>query len=238
MLEAHGLTKRYATHTALDHLDLKVEPGDVYCLLGANGAGKTTTLSLFLGFLRATEGEARIDGLSVAAHPLETKRRLAYIPETVSLYPSLTGLENLEYFASLSGRTPSQGEMRDLLVRTGLPSEAIGRKVGKYSKGMRQRVGIALAVAKNARALLLDEPTSGLDPRACHEFAGLLRELSDDGVTILMATHDLFNAKECGTRVGILHQGRLVDAVDAGAVSASELETRFLQATSQEPASV
>src|ERR687897_2277818 len=214
MLETIGLTKRYNGNTALDNLTLRVDPGEVFCLLGANGAGKTTTINLFLNFVEPTSGTAKINGVDVTARPLETKRYLAYIPETVMLYRNLTGLENLEYFSALAGRADyTRDQLRQFLRQVGLEPAAADKRVGAYSKGMRQKVGIAIALAKSAKALLLDEPTSGLDPKAANEFSSVLARLSQDGVAILMATHDLFRAKETGTRVGIMKHGKLVQTL-------------------------
>lgn len=230
MLEAVDLSKSFNGHDALAGLDLKVEPGEVFCLLGANGAGKTTTIHLFLGFLEPTAGQALVDGLDVAQEPLETKRRLAYIPEQVQLYPSLSGLENLAYLTALAGRDQlGQDELRGFLKRAGLEAEAADRRLSTYSKGMRQKVAVAVALAKGAQALLLDEPTSGLDPKAANELSNLLRELSEEGVAVLMATHDLFRAKEVGKRLGIMKRGRLLDVLDASAVDHGELERIYLE---------
>jgi ABC-2 type transport system ATP-binding protein len=230
VLEAVNLTKRYNDVTALDGLTLTVRPGEVFCLLGANGAGKTTTINLFLNFVEPSEGTARINGLDVAQQPLETKKYLAYIPETVMLYRNLTGLENLEYFSTLAGRPDyTRAQLLDFLSQVGLEAEAAGRRVGTYSKGMRQKVGIAIALAKDAKALLLDEPTSGLDPKAANEFSALLSRLSADGVAVLMATHDLFRAKESGTRVGIMKQGRLVRTLETTEVGHADLERIYLE---------
>lgn len=230
MLEAIRLTKRYDDVTALSSLDLTVRPGEVFCLLGANGAGKTTTINLFLNFVAPTSGSAKINGIDVTSQPLETKKYLAYIPETVMLYKSLTGLENLEYFAALAGRPDyTRAQLLDFLTQVGLEREAADKRVGTYSKGMRQKVGIAIALAKNAKALLLDEPTSGLDPKAANEFSALLAQLSADGVAVLMATHDLFRAKESGTRVGIMKQGRLVRTLETTEVGHGDLERIYLE---------
>jgi len=230
MLEAIALTKRYGDFTALAGLDLKVEAGEVFCLLGANGAGKTTTIQLFLGFVEPTSGTARIGGKSVAEHPLETKLDLAYIPENVMLYPNLTGIENLEFFVTLAGRGDlDRKALKETLQRAGLAPEAAERRVGDYSKGMRQKVGIALAMAKNARVLLLDEPTSGLDPKASNEFSALLRQVRDDGVAVLMATHDIFRSKEVGDRVGIMKHGELVASMAMSEVSHTDLERIYLE---------
>jgi ABC-2 type transport system ATP-binding protein len=229
MLEASELRKVYGEHEALRGLDLRVEAGDIYCLLGANGAGKTTTINLFLNFIEPTSGTARVNGIDVARHPLETKRFLAYIPEQVMLYGNLTGLENLEYFARLGGHTYTQDEYRGFLDRVGLQPEAAARRVRTYSKGMRQKVGVAIALAKKASALLLDEPTSGLDPKASNEFSELLLQLRRDGAAILMATHDLFRAKETGTRIGIMRDGALVQELSADEVSHADLERIYLE---------
>ena len=168
--------------------------------------------------------------------PLATKKFLAYIPEQVMLYRNLTGLENLDYFVALNGAKRTGSELLRILADAGLPAEAAQRRVREYSKGMRQKVGIAIAAAKNARALLLDEPTSGLDPKASNEFSDLLARLSDNGVAILMATHDLFRAKESGTRVGIMREGRLLQTLRTSEVSHSDLEQWYLGHMSTEQA--
>ena len=230
MLQATNLTKRYNGVTALDSLNLAVQPGEVFCLLGANGAGKTTTINLFLNFIEPTSGTAAINGIDVTKAPLESKKHVAYIPETVMLYRNLTGLENLEYFAALAGRPDfTRQQLLAFFQRVGLPDGAADRRVGTYSKGMRQKVGIAIALAKGARALLLDEPTSGLDPKASNEFSDLLRQMSSEGVAVLMATHDLFRAKESGSRVGIMKHGRLVALHGTEEFSHADLERLYLE---------
>jgi ABC-2 type transport system ATP-binding protein len=229
-LEAVGLTKRYDGVPALDALDLRIEPGEVFCLLGANGAGKTTTINLFLDFIQPSAGSARVKGLEVAAHGLETKKYIAYIPEQVMLYKNLTGVENLDYFATLAtGERHGRDALTRFLVQAGLPADATRRRVGEYSKGMRQKVGIAIALAKRAELLLLDEPTSGLDPKASNEFSALLAMMSAGGAAVLMATHDLFRAKESGTRVGIMKRGRLVATHRTAELSHTELERIYLE---------
>ncbi len=228
MLKAKGLTKTFGDVTALDQLDLDVAAGEIVCLLGANGAGKTTTINLFLGFLEPSAGAAFVDGAEVAKKPVETKKRLAYIPEQVALYPQLSGAENLDYFLRLSGVKKSAAELTDMLTSAGLPADAAHRRASSYSKGMRQKVGVAIALAKDARALLLDEPLSGLDPSAANDLCAGLRRLKDDGRAILMATHDVFRAKEIGSRIGIMKDGRLIDMLDASALDAGEIERLYL----------
>ena len=230
MIQAIDLCKTFGAGLAVDHLTLMIQPGEVFCLLGANGAGKTTTINLFLNFIPPTSGHARIDGLDVVQHPLETKKRLAYIPEQVTLYRNLTGLENLRFFSRLAqAAADSDDELLAILAQVGLTADQARRRVHTYSKGMRQKVGIAITIAKGATALLLDEPTSGLDPKAANDFSVLLSDLSARGVAILMATHDLFRAKESGTRVGIMKHGRLVESMDTKQLGHSDLEQIYLR---------
>lgn len=229
MLEAIKLKKTYGDYDALKGLDLAVHPGDIYCLLGANGAGKTTTINLFLNFISPTSGTARVCGIDVTEQPLETKKLLAYIPEQVMLYGNLTALENLRYFAQLGGHDYSEPEYKTFLERCGLQIGSYTQRVGQFSKGMRQKVGVAIALAKQARALLLDEPTSGLDPKASNEFSALLIQLKNDDASILMATHDLFRAKETGTRIGIMREGRMMQELGTEDVSHADIERIYLE---------
>jgi len=234
VLEARTLTKQYpsanGTVTALSNVSLTVGAGDVLCLLGANGAGKTTAINCFLGFITPSSGSAWVNGVDVALEPIETKRRLAYIPETVMLYKNLSGVENLAYFAELAlGRRIAKEELRAYLRAANLPAEADDRYVSGYSKGMRQKVGIALALAKKATALLLDEPTSGLDPKASNEFSLLLNELASGGAGVLMATHDLFRAKESGTHVAIMKHGQVLAQHRTADLSHADLEQLYLE---------
>jgi len=232
MLQIDRLIKRFGGHTAVNGLSINIAPGELFALLGPNGAGKTTTINCLLGFIRPDEGRALIDGLNVVEAPLETKRRLAYIPEQVNLYGHFTGLENLAYFAELGGHRYEESRLRSFLAEAGLQAEAHTRRVSGYSKGMRQKVGIAIALAKEAKVLLLDEPTSGLDPSASHEFSRLLGQLRERGVAILMATHDLFRAKEDATRVGIMRHGSLVRELTAAEISHTDLEKLYLETMS------
>lgn len=229
MLEAIVLTKNYGEVRALRSLDLRVNSGEIYCLLGANGAGKTTTLNIFLGFVRATSGIARIDGIDVGQNPTATRKRIAYIPETVTLYGTLSGLENLDYFSKLSGIRHSVHALRAFLEQAGLAVDAHDRPLQGYSKGMRQKVGIAIAIARDAKVLLLDEPTSGLDPKASNEFSQLILAMAARGSAILMATHDLFRARETGTRIGIMRDGSLRKEFAAGEIGHRDLEHEYLK---------
>lgn len=229
MLVASNLTKIYGNQVALKGLNLEISPGEVFCLLGANGAGKSTTIKLFLNLIQPTSGAIQIDGLEHQDAPEKTKSLLGYIPEQVALYPRLSGLENLRYFASLSGESKlSRIRLVEALSHAGLPVEAVDKQARNYSKGMRQKVVIALALIRQIKGLLLDEPTSGLDPQAAYEFGQTLRRLSEKGVAILMASHDLHHARECATRIGIMRQGELVETFSASDVEHTELVQRAL----------
>lgn len=229
MLEALALSKTYQGKTALSALDLRVEAGSLYCLLGQNGAGKTTTINLFMGFIPPDGGKALVDGREVSQNLSFVRATVGYLPEQVNLYPLLTGLENLDFFSRLAGHRYGEAELAAKLEHAGLPTDAFRRRVGTYSKGMRQKVGIAIALAKNARALLLDEPTSGLDPKAANEFSEVLLGLKEQGMAILMATHDLFRAREIGSMVGIMREGKLVAAYPASELTTTELEAAYLE---------
>ncbi|HWC77784.1 MAG TPA: ABC transporter ATP-binding protein [Blastocatellia bacterium] len=212
MIEATDLTKRYEDGLlALDALSLKIEPGEIYFLLGANGAGKTTTINIFLNFVFPTSGHAAIAGIDVSKNPLEAKQYVSYVSENVMLYGNFTARQNLDFFARLGG---NRGLKRDdyygVLREVGLQEKAFEQKVKEFSKGMRQKVGIAIAILKDAPAILLDEPTSGLDPKAGAELMETLGELRQRGKAILMSTHDIFRAKGLADRIGIMKEGRLV----------------------------
>lgn len=229
MLKAENLTKKYGDFTALDSLNLKIRAGDIFCLLGANGAGKSTTINLFLNFIAPSSGNAFVNGFDVEKHPKKTKQWLSYIPENLQLYQDMTGLENLHFFCGLQGGNQKKDELAFLLSQSGLQEDFILKRVSSYSKGMRQKVGIALARAKGAKILLLDEPTSGLDPKASNEFSQLLLEMKEQKVATLMATHDLFRAKDTGTHIGIMKEGVLVDLMESDQVSFQNLEKKYLK---------
>lgn len=229
MLQAISLFKNYGDYHALEDLNLTVKPGEVYCLLGQNGAGKTTTINLFLGFIEPSGGRILINNEEVAASESLRRQHLAYIPEVVMLYGNLTAVENLDYFSRLAGFEYSQGELRLLLTESGLQETAHGKRLEGFSKGMRQKVGIAIAVAKDAKIILMDEPTSGLDPKATAEFSSLVKKLGGEGRSILMATHDIFNAVEIATHIGIMKQGKLIHTLKANEISAADLQKLYLQ---------
>ncbi len=231
LLEAIDLTKRYDDGVlALDHINFSVKPGQIYAMLGANGAGKTTTINLFLNFIEPTEGEARIDGIPTHKEPLKAKQKIAFVSENVMLYPNFTAFQNLDYFSKLGGKTGySKDDYHSVLQRVGLQKEWYNKKLKDFSKGMRQKCGIAVAILKDAPAILLDEPTSGLDPQAGHKFIELLISLRNEGKAILMSTHDIFRAKEIGDIFCIMDRGKIVMERSSHEIADEDLEKLYLR---------
>jgi ABC-2 type transport system ATP-binding protein len=231
MLEAVNLTKRYEDGVlALDHVSFSVEKGQIYVMLGANGAGKTTTINLFLNFIDPTEGEAKIDGIVSHREPLEAKKKVAYVSENVMLYPNFTAVQNIDYFSRIAGKTEyRERDYGDVLRRVGLEEESHHKKLKDFSKGMRQKCGIAIAILQDAPAIMLDEPTSGLDPKAGSEFIHLLKSLRNENRAIFMSTHDIFRAKEIADVVGIMNEGRLVIERAKDNLKHEDLEKLYLE---------
>ncbi len=231
MIEAVNLTKRYDDGVlALDHVSFEVLPGQIYAMLGGNGAGKTTTINLFFNFIEPTEGEARIDGIVTHMEPLKAKEKVAFVSENVMLYSNFTAIQNLDYFSRLGGKTTyTKNEYRDVLLRVGLQEEVHNKRLKGFSKGMRQKCGIAIAILKDAPVILLDEPTSGLDPKAGFEFIRLLSSLRDQGKSILMSTHDIFRAKEIADIVGMMNWGKLVMQRPARELVGEDLEKLYME---------
>jgi len=212
MLEAINLTKRYEDGLlAIDHMSFKIEAGEIFCMFGANGAGKTTTINLFLDFIQPTEGSALIEGINVTKEPLKSKDYVSFVSENVMLYGNFSAFQNIHYFAKLAGkRNLTKKDYSKVLKRVGLHEESFNMRTKKFSKGMRQKLGIAIAIIKDAPNIILDEPTSGLDPRSGQEFLKLLLELRDQGKSIFMSSHDIFRARHIADRVGFMMKGKLV----------------------------
>lgn len=210
-IETNGLTKHYGGHVAVDRLDLRVEEGEVFGLLGPNGAGKTTTVLMLLGLAEPTDGVASVAGLDPRHEPLEVKRLVGYVPDTVGFYEDMTGRQNLRYTARLNQVAPAEAEARidGLLGEVGLTDRADDR-VGTYSRGMRQRLGIADALVKQPKVLILDEPTVAIDPVGVREVLDLIRRLPERGVTVMLSSHQLEQVQSVCDRIGIFVAGRLV----------------------------
>ncbi len=212
MLQAIDLTKRYEDGLlALDHVNFEVKEGEIFCLLGANGAGKTTAINLFLNFIDPTDGKTLINNIDSTRDPLEAKKHVSYVSENVMLYGNFTARQNLDFFAKLGGKKDlTKEDYYKVMREVGLQEKAFEMKLKNFSKGMRQKLGISIAIIKDAPNILLDEPTSGLDPKAAAEFLKILTGLKAEGKAILMSTHDIFRAKMVADRVGIMKEGRLV----------------------------
>ena len=223
-LEAKGLSVVRSQTPVLRQVSFGVHRGEVYALLGGNGAGKSTTLLTFLGFLVPTEGFAYVDGLDASVLRRDVRRRIAYLPERATLYTHLSARENLSYFLALASQVPDAAALENALDSVGLAASARGDRLEKFSKGMRQKVAIALALLRDTPILLLDEPTSGLDPVAIDEFNTLVRRLADAGRTILMVTHDVYGACQVADRIGLLRGGQLVGSFAATAAKRIDTE--------------
>ncbi len=211
VLETVALTKHYGPFVAVDNLNLRVHRGEVFGLLGPNGAGKTTTILMLLGLTEPTAGQVQVLGFDPARQPLSVKARVGYLPDQVGFYDDLTARENLIYIAKLNGLSSQEAYRRidNNIRRMGL-SDAIHKPVGAYSRGMRQRLGVAEVLLKEPQLIIMDEPTNGLDPEAARAFLQLIRELKDEGITILLSSHQLHQVQAVCDRVGLFHKGKLV----------------------------
>ena len=210
-IHTRGLTKQYGDFTAVDALDLTVQQGEVFGLLGPNGAGKTTTILMLLGLSEPTGGTARVLGMDPMRSPLEIKRQVGYLPDAVGFYAGMTGRENLRYTCRLNGVPADIAEDRidSMLNRVGL-YDAGDQNVGEYSRGMKQRLGLADALVKEPLIVILDEPTTAIDPTGVVEILDLIREMADSGVAVLLSSHLLHQVQQVCDRVGIFVRGKMV----------------------------
>ncbi len=224
-LEARSLSLVRDGAVVLKDVSFAVMPGEVYALLGGNGAGKSTTLLTFLGFLAPTSGSVLVGGREVASDIEAARAQIAYLPEAASLYGHLDAYENLGYFLDLAGRKVTRAALDAALDQVDLPHAARTRRMQSYSKGMRQKTAIALALLRDAPILLLDEPTSGLDPVAIDEFHDMVKTLAAAGRTVLMVTHDVYGACQVADRVGLLRRGQLVGSFEAAVGGRIDTET-------------
>ena len=224
-LEADQLKINRSDKEVLNGITFSVTSSEVYALLGGNGAGKSTTLLCFLGFLTPVGGRVSVDGVDVTENPGRARKSIAYLPESASLYGHLDAYENLRYFLQLAGVPDDRAHIDEALDRVSLDPDSRADKLASYSKGMRQKVAIALAILRDTDILLLDEPTSGLDPVAIDEFHDLVRSLADAGRTILMVTHDVYGACQVADRIGLLRGGKLVGEFTAPEDSRIDTET-------------
>ena len=211
VISARGLTRRYDGTNVVDAIDFDIAKGEVFGLLGPNGAGKTTTILMMLGLTEISAGAVSVLGFDPARQPLQVKRRVGYLPDAVGFYDQLTAAENLAYTAKLMGvpRSERGRRVEAALARVGL-ADVAERRVAIFSRGMRQRLGLAEIIVKRAEIAILDEPTSGLDPQATLEFLALIGELRAEGITVLLSSHMLDQVQRICDRVALFQGGRIV----------------------------
>ena len=216
IIQLVNLTKKYGDFTAVNNLSLTIEKGEIFGLLGPNGAGKSTTILMMIGLTEPSSGTVEVCGINSTNHPIEVKKKVGYLPEDVGFYDDMNGIENLIYTARLNSIPvrEAQKKAEDLLERVGLAKE-MHKKVGKYSKGMRQRLGLADVLIKNPEVIILDEPTSGIDPKGVQEFLNLIVELRNEhGISVLFSSHNLHQVQQVCNRVGIFVEGKLLAVGD------------------------
>jgi ABC-2 type transport system ATP-binding protein len=212
IIQLTGLTKRYGKVTAVDQLDLHIYPGEIFGLLGPNGAGKTTSILMMLGLTEPTAGTAYVCGHNATRNPIAVKRKVGYLPDNVGFYPDMTALENLSFIARLNGLTEShaQAAAKDMLHVVGLERE-MHKKTAAFSRGMKQRLGLAEVLIKTPEVAILDEPTLGIDPKGVDEFLELIKQLSrEHNLTVLLSSHHLHQVQRVCDRVGIFVGGKLL----------------------------
>jgi ABC-2 type transport system ATP-binding protein len=210
VIRAEGLTKRYGATLAVDHINFEVHSGEIVGILGPNGSGKTTTILMLLGLTEPTEGRAEVAGFDPLREPLEVKRRVGYLPDSVGFYDGLSARDNLAYTARLAGLPRDEIDRRfeEALSRVGLPD--VGReRVGTFSRGMRQRLGLAEILMKRPSIAILDEPTATLDPHSTQEFLGMIRSLKEDGTAVLLSSHHLDQVQSVCDRVALFNHGQI-----------------------------
>jgi len=215
------LTKKYGSHTVVDKLNLTIRKGEVFGLLGPNGAGKSTTILMMMGLTEPDSGSVKVCSIDSTSNPIEVKRRVGYLPEDLGFYDDYSGLENLIYTARLNGISGNEARQKakQLLIRVGL-SEDANKKTGKYSRGMRQRLGLADVLIKNPKVIILDEPTLGIDPTGVREFLEMIVKLSkEEGITVLFSSHLLHQIQQVCDRVGLFVGGRLLAEGDIQTLS-------------------
>lgn len=221
VIQLRDITKRYGDFTAVDKLNLTINKGEIFGLLGPNGAGKSTAILMLIGLTDPSEGKVQVCGIDSTVKPIEVKRKVGYLPEDVGFYDDRTGLENLIYTAQLNGirYKAARQKAEELMERVGLGNNK-DKKTGKYSKGMRQRLGLADVLIKDPEVIILDEPTTGIDPKGVGELLKLIVELRNErGITVLFSSHNLHQVQQVCDRVGIFVEGRLLAEGDIAELS-------------------
>ena len=217
IIELHDLTKQYGKFTAVDHINLTVHKGEIFGILGPNGAGKSTTILMMLGLTDPTSGDVKVCGINSTRNPIQVREKVGYLPEDVGFYDDMTGIENLLYTARLNriDEKEARTKAQELLERVGLPLDT-KKKAGKYSRGMRQRLGLADVLIKKPEVIILDEPTSGIDPAGVQEFR------DEHGLTVLFSSHHLDQVQQICDRVGLFGAGKLLAEVNIAELQTEE----------------
>lgn len=221
IIELVNITRKYEKFTAVDNLNLSISKGEIFGLLGPNGAGKSTTILMIMGLTEPTTGEVTVCGINSTTNPIEVKKIVGYLPEDVGFYDDMTGLENIKYTAMLNSLCEKDAilKAKQMLHKVGL-DDAADKKTGKYSRGMRQRLGLADVLIKNPEIIILDEPTLGIDPKGVHEFLDLIVSLSrEERITVLLSSHDLHYMQQVCDRVGLFVGGKLLAEGDIPTLS-------------------
>lgn len=226
-LRVTNASKNFAGKLAVNNLSFTVDKGKAFCLLGGNGAGKSTTMNMLLGFLRPDEGEMRFEEMDLWADRARAREHIFYLPDQINLYPEFSAIENIQYLTSLSHLTVTHDAIGEALNEVGLPAESYNTRISEYSKGMRQKVALALARIKKPRLLLLDEPTTGLDPVAIKEFVALVQSLKHAGTSVVMVSHDLQCAHLLADDIGILQAGVLCTQLVNQGLTLDALEDHY-----------
>lgn len=245
IVETENLVKKYGKFTAVNGLNLKINEGEIFGFLGPNGAGKTTTILMLLGLTEPTSGNIKVCGFNPVREPLKVKKQVSYLPEKIGFYEDLTAWENLEYTAYLNGyrRKQIKNKIESVLAMVGL-SDRMHEKVGKFSHGMKQRLGIADVMIKEPKVIFFDEPTSGIDPEGVDEILRLIKQMASQKITAIISTHQLHQIQSICTRVGIMSQGKMIaegpisllgkDAISQGKyqiyVQASPIDQKLIDA--------
>lgn len=235
MFQAINLTKSYKQKVVLSGLNLEVERGEMFCLLGGPGAGKSTAVDLFLNLMKPTSGNCLVGGFNVALQPTKPKALLAYVPPLLPLYDQLSGFENLQFFATMAGfEELSRDDVGRLFEELGIEVGLADARAATYTVDVRQRIGLAIAVARDAKALLLDEPTGGMDVATAEQFTAVVRSFADGDITgepaaVLMTTSSPELASEFANRVGLLKKGKLLEILSAEEIGPRELADRCLE---------
>lgn len=221
IIKLENLSKKYGSFYAVNHLNLEINKGEIFGLLGPNGAGKSTTILMMLGLTEPHSGQATVCGFNATTHPIEVKKRVGYLPDTLGFYDNSTGLENLVYIAMLNRQDTGSAtqKAKELLTRVGLKND-MHKKLAAYSRGMKQRLGLAEVLIKNPEIIILDEPTLGIDPNGVREFLQLIRKLSkEEQLTVLLSSHNLHQVQQVCDQVGLFVDGKLIAKGDIPTLS-------------------